>query len=225
MTDGTRTLATTLLTPIIAMATLSIVNLVAGQPVDPLIVLVFGAGFGLLYGLLAGLVLSYDLSKHRGVLALINDMTWSLPNTLVGFFLANPVYIFFGRPTQRFSKDEGWIAYEPWPSRTSGLGINVLQTVGTINIGGAGNHERVHLLQARIFGPLFIPIVIVNYILTGLLQILFTVTIGAILKAAGKRQTAHLEPPNTSAVKGFFGWIYYATVFELWAYATEPKHP
>lgn len=223
MTDGTRTLATTLLAPIVATSLLSIVNLVAGRPVDPIVVLVFGAGFGLLYGLMAGLVLSYDLSKQRHVLALINDLTWSLPNTLIGFFLANPLYIFFGKPTQRFSKDEGWIAYEPWPGRTSGLGINVLQTVGTINIGGPGNHERVHLLQARIFGPLYVPIVIVNYILTGLLQILFTVTIGLILKLAGQREKAYLEPPTNCAVKGFFGWIYCATVFELWAYATEPK--
>ncbi len=91
-----------------------------------------------------------------------------------------------------------------------------------MNIGGAGNHERVHLLQARIFGPLFIPIVVTNYILTGLIQILFTVILGFALKAAGIRQTAYLQPPASSAVKGFFGWIYYATVFELWAYATEP---
>jgi hypothetical protein len=222
MTAGTRSAATTLLAPLIAMSVLSIINLVVGRPVDPLVVLVFGAGFGLLYGLMAGLLLSYDLSKHRGVLALINDLTWSLPNTLAGFFLANPVYIFFGKPSRELSKDEGWIAYKARPGRTSGLGIDVLQTVGTVNIGGAGKHEKVHLLQARIFGPLFIPIVIVNYILTGLLQILFTATIGAILKAAGKRDTAYLRPPSTSAVKGFFGWIYYATVFELWAYATEP---
>src|SRR5258707_873524 len=57
--------------------------------------------------------------------------------------------------------------------------------------------------------------------LTGTLQGLFTITLGGILKAAGKRDTPYFRPPEHSAVSGFFGWIYYATIFELWAYATE----
>jgi hypothetical protein len=82
----------------------------------------------------------------------------------------------------------------------------------------------VHVLQARILGPVFIPLVIVSYIVTGAIQILFTITIGAILKATGSRDTAYLCPPagpDGSAVPGFFGWIYYATPIELWAYSTE----
>jgi hypothetical protein len=223
MTDATRTLGTIAVAPLVAAAVLSIVNLIAGRPVDPVVVLVFALGFGLAYGLMAGFLLSYDLSQQGGVLSLIADLTWSLPNTLVGFILANPVYLFFGNPSRELSKDQGWIAYKARGAR--GFGVDVLQTVGTVNIGGAGKHEKVHLLQARIFGPLFIPIVILSYFLTGLVQVLFTVSIGFILKAAGKRPTAYLQPPPSSAVKGFFGWIYYATVFELWAYGTEPVHP
>jgi len=100
----------------------------------------------------------------------------------------------------------------------------VLQTIGTVNLGGEGKHEKVHLLQARILGPLFIPLVIVSYIITGAIQIFFTITLGAILKATGARDTAYLCPPagpDGSAVPGFFGWIYYATPIELWAYSTE----
>jgi hypothetical protein len=220
MTDATRIVGTITVAPLIVGVVLSIANLVAGQPVDPLTVLVFAMGFGLVYGLMAGFLLSYDLSQQLGVLSFITDLTWSLPNTLVGFILANPFYIFFGSPSRDLSRDQGWISYKARGTR--GFGVDVLQTVGTVNIGGAGKHERVHLLQARIFGPLFIPIVIVNYILTGLIQIFFTVMFGLALKAAGKRETAYLQPPATSALKGFFGWIYYATVFELWAYGTEP---
>jgi hypothetical protein len=205
--------------PLIAGIFLSIVNMVAGQPVDPLIVLVFGMGFGLAYGLMTGLLHSYDLSQPLGVGLLIVDLTWSLVNTVAGFILGNLIYMFFGSPSRVLSRDQTWIAYKA--RGTSGFGVDVLQTIGTVNIGGAGNHEKVHVVQARIFGPLFIPIVIVNYILTGLVQILFTITIGAILKATGVRDTAYLRPPASSAVKGFFGWIYAATVFELWAYATE----
>jgi len=224
MTDTTRIMGTIIVAPLIAAFGMSIANLIAGRPFDMVAVLVFGLGFGLVYGLMSGFLLSYDLSQELGVLSLIADLTWSLPNTLVGFILANPLYLFFGSPSRKLSKDQGWISYEAPAAKTSGFGVDVLQTVGTVNIGGAGNHEKVHLLQARIFGPFFIPIVIVNYILTGLIQILFTITIGAILKAAGMRDTAYLRPTKHCAVQGFFGWIYCATFFELWAYGTE-SHP
>ncbi|MCI0410955.1 MAG: hypothetical protein L0191_20730 [Acidobacteria bacterium] len=219
MTDTTRIVGTTIVAPLTAGIVLSIINMAIGQPIDPLIVLLVGLGVGLAYGLMAGLLFSYDLSQPLGVGALLVDMTWSLPNTIAGLLLGNMIYPFFGFPSRELSRDQGWIAYKP--RGTSGFGVDVLQTIGTVNIGGAGNHEKVHVVQARIFGPLFIPIVLVNYALTGLVQILFTITIGAILKATGVRDTAYLRPPASSAVKGFFGWIYYATVFELWAYATE----
>jgi len=97
--------------------------------------------------------------------------------------------------------------------------VTVLQTLGTVNIGGSGQHERMHLLQARIFGPLYLPLFGLFYVVTFLIQCLFTVPWGLILKAAGARTTAHLSPPSSSAVSGFWGWIYFATPFEVWAYA------
>jgi hypothetical protein len=220
MTDTNKVLGTIMIAPIVtgfatAMIALAMQDAILGAGW----MLLLGMGFGLLYGLMTGLLRAYDLSTQSGVFALLVDLTWSLPNTIVGFILGDAIYIFFGNPSRDLSENQGWIAYKP--RGTSGLGVDVLQTIGTVNIGGAGKHEKVHLLQARIFGPFYIPFVIANYIVTGTIQILFTVTIGAILKAAGKRDTAHLEPPKGSAVKGFFGWIYYATIIELWAYGTE----
>ncbi len=180
--------------------------------------LLSGVIFGLLYGLMAGLLRAYELSAHTGVLTLLVDLSWSLPNTIAGFFLGKPIYIFFGTPSRAQSENEGWISYKA--RGTSGFGIDV-QSTGTANLGGAGNHEKVHLLQARILGPLFIPLVIVNYIITGGIQILFTITVGVILKATGARNTAFLRPPAGSAVSRFFGWIHYATIIELSAYSTE----
>jgi hypothetical protein len=52
------------------------------------------------------------------------------------------------------------------------------------------------------------------------LQVLWTITLGGLLKLAGVRQKAYFRPPAHSAVGGFFGWIYYATPIELWAYAS-----
>src|SRR5262249_12552597 len=113
----------------------------------------------------------------------------------------------------------GWIVYTP--RNSSGFGVDVLQTLGTINIGGSGNHERVHLVQARIFGPLYLPVFGVNYVVNFLVQVLWTFTIGGLLWLTKLRERPFLRPPDRSAVHGFFGWIYFATLFELWAYGTE----
>lgn len=220
MTDTGKVAATIAISPIITAFTTSIIGIVVGGAVlGAGWLLLLGLGFGLLYGLMAGLLRSYDLSTHKGVLLLIVDLTWSLPNTVAGFLLGNLVYIFFGNPNRSLSENEGWIAYKP--RGTSGFGVDVLQTIGTVNLGGAGSHEKVHVLQARIFGPVYIPLVIGNYIVTGTIQVLFTITIGWILKLAGLRTTAYLRPSASSAVSGFFGWIYCATFIELWAYGTE----
>lgn len=217
MSDTGKVLGTIAVAPIVTGFTMTLAAVLSGASAGWM--LLAGVIFGLLYGLMAGLLRAYDLSTHTGVLALICDLSWSLVSTVAGFVLGNALYIFFGTPSREQSENEGWISYKA--RGTSGFGVDVLQTVGTVNLGGAGNHEKVHLLQARILGPLFIPLIIANYIITSAIQILFTITLGWILKATGTRDTAFLRPPASSAVSGFFGWIYYATIIELWAYSTE----
>jgi len=178
-----------------------------------------GGGFGVLYGLEAGLCVSYDLNGI-GWLQLFIDMTWSLPNTIWGFIIGNIFFIFFGFPSRDLSKNHGFIAFKP---RGSGsFGNSVLQTHGTVNLGGAGQHELVHVLQARVFGPLFLPIYLVNYIINSLIQGLWTITLGMILWLVKIREKPYFCPPenatNKSVVPGFFGWIYYYTIFEFWGY-------
>jgi hypothetical protein len=203
------------------------VGLMPGYPAFSWLTAVF-AGFGLLYGVIAAFVESYDFAQPSGWLFMLVDFTWSLPNTVAGF-LTQVVYIFFGHPSAALSRGYGWIAYQPWSS-SSVFGNSVLQTVGTVCLGGAGAHELVHLLQARIFGPLYIPVVLANYVVNFLIQVLWTALIGWILCLAGARQTAYLCPASNSAVGGgasssgaakFFGWIYQSTLIELWAYRTE----
>lgn len=217
MTDTGKVVGTLVTATILSAFTATIFGLVT-HAVGWMLLL--GTGFGLLYGLEAGLLRAYDLASQMGVLELIIDLTWAFPSTVVGFVFGNLFYLCFGNPSRAQSENEGWISFKA--RGTSGFGVNVLQTVGTVNLGGAGNHEKVHLLQHRIFGLFYVPFVVANYIVTGAIQILFTITIGAILKATGKRDTPYLRPPAHSAVQGFFGWIYYATIIELWAYGTEP---
>src|SRR6266545_4375599 len=175
MTDSSKVLATILVSPIVCGFVAGILAVIGlGKSIGAGWLVLFLMVFGLLYGLMAGLLRSYDLSAHTGVLTLLVVLTWSLPNTVAGFLLGNLIYIFFGNPSRELSESRSWIAYKA--RGTSGFGVDVLQTIGTVNLGGAGNHEPIHVLQARIFGPLFIPIVIMNYILTGTLQVLFTIT-------------------------------------------------
>ncbi len=181
------------------------------------VVIVIGI-FGLAYGLEAGILTIYDLGSPTGWISLLIDMTWSAPNTVWGFVIGNLIFWFVGSPSRADSADQGWIVFKPRSS--SGFGHSVLQTHGTVNLGGAGQHEKMHLLQARIFGPLFLPLYLLCYAVTTTIQVVWTATLGWILVLAKVRQKVPLQPPAASAVSGFFGWIYYATLFELWAYAS-----
>jgi hypothetical protein len=170
------------------------------------------------YALLAGAVGAYDLTKPLGWLCLVLDCTWSLTNTVFGAVIGGLVYLIFGSPSTTASKGQNWVSYAP--RSATGFGNSVLQTLGPINLGGAGQHERMHLLQARIFGPFYLPLFAIFYIVTSVVQVLFTLFIGLPLKLTHVRASACLLPSSTSAVKGFFGWIYYWTLFEVWAYAS-----
>lgn len=204
-------------TAAVSIGVLALIPVIAGvDAVGPFVTA--GLLFGGLYGMELAALESHDLSSGMGWFTLLIDLTWSLPNTIFGFVLGNLVYIFFANPSHAESKHNNWVVFKP--RSATGFGNNVLQTLGTVNIGGAGHHERMHLLQARILGPLYLPLFLAMYVVTSLLQLLWTGTLGWVLKAAGVRQTAWFEPPAKSAVGGFFGWIYYATPFELWAYAS-----
>lgn len=172
----------------------------------------------LVYSLFAAGLESYDLTTGAGWVMLVLDLTWSLPNTVFGALIGLWLYPIFGNPNKANSAGHGWVCF--MPRGGSGFGTNVLQTLGTVNLGGAGQHERMHLMQARLFGPLYLPLFAVFYVITFLIQGLFTLPWGLILKAAGVRSSAHFNPPSKSAVQGYFGWIYYATPFEVWAYAS-----
>ncbi|MCP3168107.1 hypothetical protein [Myxococcus qinghaiensis] len=218
MSKEKQSFLTVLLSLVLVPGVLLLVSAVTGGAFPVGVALLLGLPLGLGYGLQTGLLRSYPLSSAQGWVELLVDLTWSLPNTLFGFVFGNLVYVFFGRPSRADSENQGWVVYRPNPGGS--FGHNVLQTLGTVNLGGAGQHEKMHLLQARIFGPFYLPFVAASYVITSLLQLLWTCTVGGLLKLLGMRDKAYLRPPAHSAVGGFFGWIYYATPIELWAYAT-----
>lgn len=203
----------------LAVVTVLLVNFALGALVPIFWVTLGAALFGLAYGLQAGIFGIYPLPGIKGWIEIGVDMTWSLPNTLFGFIIGNSIYPFFGDVSKNLSKNSGWVVYMP-PTGSSGFGKKVLQTLGTINIGGAGQHERMHLLQARIFGVFYLVFFALNYVITFTIQVLWTFTLGGLLWLLKVRQKPYFRPSSHSAVQGFFGWIYFATFFELWAYAS-----
>jgi hypothetical protein len=186
---------------------------------DTLSWLVIGAAVvGFAYGLEAAILAIYDLDAPVGWLALLVDMTWSLSNTVWGFVVGNLLFVFFGSPSKADSAGAHWIVYQPRSG--GGFGTSLLQTHGTVNLGGAGQHEKMHLLQARLLGPAYLPLFGICYLATASIQLLWSATLGWILVLAKVRTKVALQAPARSAVPGLFGWIYYATPLELWAYAT-----
>jgi len=182
-----------------------------------------GAIVGFLYGVEAAVMASYNLRSPVHWICLVVDWTWSLPNTLFGFVVGNPIYLIKGSLSRSQSRGQAWISFDGYFGSAE---HKVLQTLGTLNLGGSGNHERVHLLQARILGPAYLPLQLASYVVNGIVQILWTCTLGGILYLTKVRNSAWFRPPDDSAVKSsgpgeFFGWIYRYTIMELWAYATE----
>jgi hypothetical protein len=176
--------------------------------------LIAGALCGLLYGLESGLLLSYSLNRLSGWLLLLCDLTWSYPNTLFGLVLGNLFYPFFGSLSRELSEGRNWISYAKQEGTT-------MQTLGIVNLGGDGFHERIHVFQARLFGPFFLPIFVSSYLVTTTLQLLWTCTLGLILYVCKERKVPYLRPSSDFALDGFFGWICYATPFELWAHTQK----
>ena len=159
--------------------------------------------FGLLYGLEPGILVIYNLNRFKWWVEIFNDMTWSLPNTLFGFIFGHLIYIFFGNPSRAQSKDEDWIVFKP--RSPTGLGNKVPQVLWIINIGRHGPHEKLHLLQARLFGPLFLPLYGVLYVVNFLIQFLWISTVGGILWLCKVRNKPYLSLPKQRVVGGFFG--------------------
>lgn len=124
---------------------------------------------GLGLGVIHGVVLAKGEGYHntpRGWFLLIIDHTWSLPNTVVGsLFLA--LNLMFGNRV-----DSVAMAGRTTVVMRSGVARGFATTIGPVEAGtspGIARHEYVHVLQSRIFGPLYLPSVIVNYVVATIL--------------------------------------------------------
>jgi hypothetical protein len=138
-----------------------------GGTIGVLIGLAIGAILGAVFGWAVSTSQSYDLGSARGIVMYVVDLTWSLPNTLLGaLYLA--LNLMVGNKLERtYSRHSGSVqlANGVFPKMR---GITYLTTVGTVIAGvdpAVHAHERGHIFQARIFGPGYVPLVLANYVL------------------------------------------------------------
>ena len=125
-----------------------------------------GALLGGGYGWAVGAGRAYDLRTPRGVATLVVDLTWSLPNTAAGavFLLVN-----LGC---RNKLDRAFTAGRGMVGLHNGVFAGYATTIGPVQAGtgkGIDDPEAVHVLQARIFGPLYLALVLANYVLATVL--------------------------------------------------------
>ncbi|HZC26402.1 MAG TPA: hypothetical protein VE287_05220 [Actinopolymorphaceae bacterium] len=138
-----------------------------------------GGTTGLLIGLAVGLVLgvvlgwavttsdSYDLRSRAGMVEFVLDLTWSLPNTFLGALYLALNLVFGNRLERTYARHTGSVqlAHGVFPRLN---GVTYLTTVGTVVAGvdpAVHHHEYGHILQARIFGPCYVPLVLANYVI------------------------------------------------------------
>lgn len=167
-----------------------------GLNVDNGIALVLAGIGGLIGGIYSAVAFArgiYTLGFFS-VAGYLLDMTWSLLNTTASLLVWLPACMIAGgafvEPDEK-SRRSGTFVYEKNPR---GGGYDAT-TIGTVIGGGWSSHEEVHVWQARVFGPLYMPV----YLLSLLLNLLCRL-------CTGKTQEIVME-------------AYYRVCFEDWAYS------
>ncbi len=124
-----------------------------------------GFGIGLLFGSVFGwAIVSAEAYEPTvaSVLLFIVDHTWSMINTAAGAVYLAGNLVFGNRIDRNESRHTGAVQL------ANGIFPGYLTTIGTV-IAGVDQpvhaHEHGHVMQARIFGPLYLPLVIVNYVI------------------------------------------------------------
>jgi hypothetical protein len=131
--------------------------------------------------------------KFFSVLGYLLDVTWSWLNTVAAFLVWIPACAMAGEFVQAsdLSRRSGTFVYTKNPR---GGGYDAT-TIGMVIGGGWSSHEEVHTWQARIFGPLYMPVYLLSLLLN-LFARLMTGKLGEIVQQA-----------------------YYRICFEDWAYS------
>jgi hypothetical protein len=149
----------------ISAAWFAVVGATVGFLGGSLLAAAIGFGIALLFGVVFGwAIVSAEAYEPTvaSVLLFIVDHTWSLANTVAGAVYLAGNLVFGNRIDRDVSRHTGAVQL------ANGIFPGYLTTIGTV-IAGVDTpvhaHEHGHVMQARIFGPLYLPMVIANYVI------------------------------------------------------------
>jgi hypothetical protein len=133
----------------------------AGGPIGLLIGAVVGLLVGAPFGWAVASAGTYA-TDAKGIFLFVVDHTWSLLNTVAGAIYLVP-HLLVGHQLDRSAS-----AASGRVNVVEGVSPRYATTIGTVCAGsnpGIQRHEDVHVFQARLLGPLYLPLVALNYAL------------------------------------------------------------
>ncbi|MGH9881353.1 MAG: hypothetical protein ACRD6N_07955, partial [Pyrinomonadaceae bacterium] len=160
---------------------IAVMLLIGADLMTALIVAGVAAVVGAAYGAIA---LSKKVLRvgFFGIVGFILDMSWSLLNTLAGLLVWIPACKIAGAnfvgPNDD-SRRSGTFVYDANPRG----GVYGATTIGTVIAGGWSSHEEIHVWQARIFGPLYMPAYIIALLLNIPFRLITTKTQDLVFEA------------------------------------------
>ena len=164
-----------------------------------------GLALGLVHGFSMAYGHAYDFGNGGCWVKFILDNTWSVVNSLAGslYQLVNLIII---NPITQTGAGTGTVVHR------RGVLPGYATTIGQVIASddpGVQDHERLHVLQARIFGPLYIPLVMASYVIGTILPywLLFH---------------NHQRWPITGFGTYFINGVYPHAWNEEWAYRVYP---
>lgn len=170
---------------------------------------VVGLVLGIIHAAAVITTTSYDHDGH-GVWLFVVDHTWSLPNTVVGSLFLALNMLLGNRLDKTNSRHRSTLVLK------KGVFPNFATTIGNVEAGSFEHnitaHEYTHAFQARAFGPLYIPLVVVNYVAATILPYWLL-------------YHDHDTKPIRSLGNYFMCGVYPHTWHEEWAYAVEGSPP
>ena len=174
--------------------------------------LLFG-GIGFVVGLVSGAIHgwamakahTYNWSSFRGWLSFIVDNTWSLLNSFAASIWTATNFIFGNKIDYRRSFHSTALVFK------RGLIPGYDTTIGNVIAGSHDDtfeHEMIHVFQARLFGPLYLPTVALNYILFAVVPVWLL-----------------WEKKEIRSFRDYLEGIYRNVWNEIWAYSATGRHP
>ncbi|MFC4147469.1 glycine zipper family protein [Micromonospora mangrovi] len=136
-----------------------------GQAAGGTLGLLIGAVVGVLVGAAFGWAVASAgtyAADAKGIFLFVVDHTWSLLNTVAG-----AIYL-IGHLIVGHQLDRAASAGSGRVNVVEGVSPRYATTIGTVCAGsspGIQRHEDVHVFQARLLGPLYLPLVALNYAL------------------------------------------------------------